>query len=217
MIDDDDVALGGAAAHLGDETAVKLLALGADAAVGARVELGPKMAVLRQFGQLRAVASFGGLLPVADDAKLVDLFQPVQHWLIGEVVKLLAAQIIAAALHVADTQLAEVLPQEGNVFEEKLLLQSLGAGGDDDAFARTNDGQQVGQRLTCARASLDNQVPALGQRLLDSLRHLELSAAELVCRMSARQHAARAEELIQRRQTRGGRGGAWRGGRHWTS
>src|SRR5664279_5903347 len=128
MIDDDDVALGGAAAHLGDETAVKLLALGADTAVGARVEFGPQMAVLRQFGQFRAVAGFGGLLPIADDAELVDLFQPVQHWLIGKVVEFLAAEIVAATLHVADAQLAEVLPQKRNVFEKELLLQSLGAG-----------------------------------------------------------------------------------------
>src|SRR5664280_2743023 len=174
MIDDDDVALGGTAAHLGDETAVKLLALGADTAVGARVEFGPQMAVLRQFGQFSAVARFGGLLPIADDAKLVDLFQAVQHRLIGEVVKLLAAQIIAAALHVADAQLAEVLPQKRNVFEEELLLQSLGAGGNDDAFAGTTDGQQVSQRFARAGACLDDEMPALGQRLLDSLRHLEL-------------------------------------------
>src|ERR1039458_6069498 len=128
MIDDDDVALGGAAAHLGDETAVKLLALRADAAVGARIQLGPQMAVLRQFGQLRAVAAFGGLLPVADDAELADLFQSVQQRLSGEVVELLAAEIIAAALHVADAQFAEMLAQKRNVFEEELLLQGLGAG-----------------------------------------------------------------------------------------
>src|SRR5664280_3656500 len=162
MIDDDDVALGGAAAHLGNETAVKLLALGADTAVGARVEFGPQMAVLRQFGQLRAVAGFGGLLPVADDAKLVDFFQPVQHRLIGEVVELLTAEIVAATLHVADAQLAEVLLQEGNVFEEELLLQGLGAGGDDDALAGTNDGQQVCQRLAGAGAGFDDQVPSFG-------------------------------------------------------
>ena len=162
MVDDDDVALGGAAAHLGNEAAVELLALRADAAIGARVELGPQMAVLRQVGQLGAVAGFGRLLPVADDAELVDLLQPVQHRLRGEVVELLAAEIIAAALHVADAQLAEMLAQERNVFEEELLLQGLGAGGDDDALARANDRQQVRQRLAGAGARFDDEVPALG-------------------------------------------------------
>ena len=133
----------------------------ADAAIGARVQLGPQMAVLGQLGQLGAVAGLGRLLPIADDAEVVDLLQPVQHRLVGEVVELLAAQIIAAALHVADAQLAQVLPQEGNVLEEELLLQGLGAGGDDDALAGANDRQQVRQRLAGAGAGLDDQVAAL--------------------------------------------------------
>ncbi len=41
MIDDDDVALGRAAPHLGNEATVELLTLRADAAIGARVELAP--------------------------------------------------------------------------------------------------------------------------------------------------------------------------------
>src|ERR1019366_837271 len=105
MIDDDNVTLGGAAAHLGNEAAIELLTLRANASVGTRIQLGPQMAVLRQFGQLRAVAGFGGLFPVADDTEVVDLFQSVQHRLVGEVVELLAAQVIAAPLHVADAQL----------------------------------------------------------------------------------------------------------------
>ena len=83
MVHDDDVALGGAPSHLGDEAAIELLALGAHTAVSARVELGPQMAVLRQLSQLGAVARFGRLLPVADNAELVDLFQPIQDRLAG--------------------------------------------------------------------------------------------------------------------------------------
>src|ERR1039457_1168900 len=194
-----------------NEAAVKLLALRADAAVGARIQLGPQMAVLRQFGQLRAVAAFGGLLPVADDAELADLFQSVQQRLSGEVVELLAAEIIAAALHVADAQFAEMLAQKRNVFEEELLLQGLGAGRNDDAFAGTDYRQQVGQRLASTGAGFDDQVAALLQRLLHRLRHLKLPAAEFVRRMSTCQHATRAEELKERRQTRGQCGGLWFG------
>ena len=170
------------------------------------------MAVLRQFGQLGAVAGLGRLLPVADDAELVDLFQPVQHRLRGQVVQLFAAEIIAAALHVADAQLAEVLLEERNVFEEELLLQGLGAGRNDDALARANHRQQIRQRLagTCTR--LDDECRFSCQRLLDGFGHLQLSAAKLVCGMRARQHASRTEELIQRRQTCGQGGGLGFGG-----
>ena len=78
MVDDDDVALRGAPPHLGDEAAIELLALGANAAIGARIELRPQRAGLRQLGDLGAIAGLGRLLPVADDVELVDLFQPVQ-------------------------------------------------------------------------------------------------------------------------------------------
>ena len=79
---------------------------------------------------------------------------------VGQVVQLLAAKIIAAALHVADPQLAEVLLEEGNVFVEELLLQGLGAGGDDDALAGADHRKQIRQRLAGAGAGFDDQVAA---------------------------------------------------------
>src|ERR1700737_2897483 len=106
MVDDDDVALGSAAAHLGNEAAVELLALGADAAIGAGIDLPPKLARLRQSGNFGTVAAPGGLLPLADDLELVDFVEPVQHRLIGEVVELFAAKIVGASFHVANAQLA---------------------------------------------------------------------------------------------------------------
>ena len=111
MVDDDDVALGGAPPHLGDEAALELLAFASRCSGRcARPACGHSVAVLRQLGQFGAVASCGGLLPVADDAEVVDFLQPVEHRLVGQVVEFLAAQVIAAALHVADAQLAQVLP-----------------------------------------------------------------------------------------------------------
>ncbi len=121
----------------------------------------------------------------------------------GQVVELLAAKIIAAALHVADAQLAQMLLQKRNIFVEELLLQCLGAGRDDDALAGANDRQQIRQRLAGAGARFDDQVPLLLQCLLDGLGHLQLSAAKLVRRMRARQQASGAEELVERRQPRG--------------
>src|ERR1019366_1566190 len=72
---------------------------------------------------------------------MIDLLQPAQHRISGEVVKLLAAQIIVTALHVADAQLAlaageKRLLQKRDILVEELLLQVLRTGGDDDAFAR---------------------------------------------------------------------------------
>ena len=56
MVDDDDVALGRAAAHLGDEATVVLFAFLAETGVGARVEFVPESAGLGQFGEFGAIA-----------------------------------------------------------------------------------------------------------------------------------------------------------------
>ena len=68
-------------------------------------------------------------------------------------------------------------------------------------------GSRVRQSFAGAGTGFDDQVAALLQRLLDGLSHLQLAAAKLVRRMGARQHPARSEELVQRRQARSGGGG----------
>ena len=143
------------------------------------------------------------LLPGGDGAVVLDLLQSAEHGLVGEVVELLAAQIVVAPLHVADVQLAfavgkKRLFEKRDIFMEELFLQILGAGGNDDPLAGTNDGHQVGQRLARASAGFDDQVTLFFQRLLDGLRHLQLSAAKFVGGMGARKHSARREELVER-------------------
>ena len=173
MVDDDDVALHRLAAHFGDEAALKLAALLANASVGARVELVPEQAGLGQFRQLGAVAGSSRLLPGGDGAILLDLLHAAQHGLIREVVQLLAAQIIIAALHVADRKAragrstVQRLLQKRDVLVEKLLLQILRASRNDDALARTDHGHQICQCLARARARFHDQMPLFFQRLLD--------------------------------------------------
>src|SRR5208282_360062 len=112
MIDDDDVALGRATAHLGDEAAVVLLAFLAEAGVGAGIELVPEGACLGQFGEFGAISGLRRLLPGGDSAVVFDFFQSAEHGLIGEIDELFAAQIIVASLHVADAELAVAFGEE---------------------------------------------------------------------------------------------------------
>ena len=157
-------------------------------------------AVLR-FGQrldLGAVAELGGLLPFADDLEIGDLFQAGEHRLLLGVVDLLAAGVVVAALHVADLQgPREMLLQERDVLEEELLLQVLGAGGDHDALAGEQRGDQVGERLAGAGAGLDDQVALIGERRFHGLRHFHLAGAELVVRMPLGERAVPREELAR--------------------
>ena len=143
------------------------------------------------------------LLPRGDGAVVLDLLQAAQHRLVGKVVELLAAQIVVAPLHVADVQLAfavgeKRLLEKRDILMEELFLQILGAGGNDHALAGANHGHQIGQSLARAGAGFDDQVTLFFQRLLDGLRHLQLSAAKLVGGMGAREHAAGREELVER-------------------
>ncbi len=164
----------------------------------ARVDLGPGGAGFGQRLDLGAVADFGGLLPLADDLEIGHFLQARQHRLLLGVVDLLAAGVVVAALHVADLQRPrEMLLQERNVLEEELLLQILGAGGDHDALAREQRGNQVRQRLAGARAGFDDQVALVGQRRFHGLGHLHLPRTELVVRMPLGERAVPGEELAR--------------------
>ena len=90
------------------------------------------------------------------------------------------------------------LLQKRNVLVEKLLLQILRPGRDDDALARTNHWQKVSECFSRTSARLDDQVALFFKRLLDRLCHLQLSAAEFVCGMRTRQHSSGREELVER-------------------
>src|SRR4030081_1607301 len=128
MVDNDDVALHPSPAHLGDEASLPLAALLSGASVGAGVQLVPEQTGLGQLCKLGPVPGRGSLLPRRNVAILLNLFQPVEHGLIPEVVKFLAAQIIVPPLHVANPKAGpgsvtkQRLLQEWNVLIEKLFL-----------------------------------------------------------------------------------------------
>src|ERR1039458_10834545 len=84
VVDDDDVALGGLAAHGGYEAALELGVLAGDAVLGAGVELGPERTGFGQGGELGAVAGGGLLVPVEQGAELVDLIEAAEDGLARE-------------------------------------------------------------------------------------------------------------------------------------
>ena len=115
----------------------------------------------------------------------------------------MTAQIVGAALHVADTQRAKQRLKERHVAKEKLILEGLGAGGDDDALARTQGWEQVGQGLAGAGAGLDDEVTALFESPLHGLGHFQLAGTVFIGQRRACQDAAGREELVQAGQGAG--------------
>ena len=142
VVDDDDVGLECAAAHLGDEAAAVVGTGCAEAGVAAGVELVPESAGLGQSRKFGAVAGFGGLFPLGDLAVLVDLFKAGKDRLVAQSNELVAAEVVGAAFHVADAEVAEQSLEKRNVAKIELVLQRLGAGGDDDALAGAQGGSR---------------------------------------------------------------------------
>ena len=112
VVDDDDVGLERFATHGGDEAALPVGAGLAEAGFGAGVEFGPERGGFGEGVDLGAIAGFGGLLPLGDVVELVDLFEAVEERVVAQGVELVAAEIVAAALHVADLQWAVFFSQD---------------------------------------------------------------------------------------------------------
>jgi hypothetical protein len=83
--------------------------------------------------------------------------------------------------------------EERHVFEEELLLEVLGSGGDDDALAALDDGEQVGEGFARSGAGLDDEMALLFDGLFDGGGHGELSAAEFVGWMALGENSAGSE------------------------
>ncbi len=163
----------------------------------------PQRARLRQPRQFGAVAGFGRALPFGNLLVLVDLGQSREHRLVAQRVELAAAKIVAAALHVADAQLAQQRLKKRHVAKEKLILQGLGSRGNNHALPGAQSRQQVGQGFAGARARLDNQMPALPEGALHSLGHLVLPRSVFVRQRRVSKDAARRKELVERGQGAG--------------
>ena len=185
MIDDDQVRFLRALVHRGDEAALKFGALLAGAEVAARVDAIPQLGVVGKKRQLAAVAGFGQLFPIADLREPVHFVDALQDGLALHLVHFLPAQKIGAALHQRGFQIRrEMLLQEGHVLLEELLLKRFGGRRNDHAAAAANRGNQIRQRLACARARFDDDVLVLRESFVGNLRHGELRRPEFVSRMA---------------------------------
>ena len=96
------------------------------------------------------------------------------------------ADVIGAAFHADGFEAArQNLLKKGNVFFVELFLKRFGRGRDNDALARGERWDQVGERLAGTGAGFDERHPAAGQRRMDHLGHLDLAGPVLVLRVVA--------------------------------
>ena len=115
--------------------------------------------------------------------------------------QLVAAKVVGTALHVADAQAAKQRLEKGHIAKKELILQGLGAGGDDDALPRAQCGQQVGEGFAGAGAGFDNQMAPLAECALDGLGHFKLAGAVFIWQRGAGEDSARRKELVEAGQS----------------
>ena len=107
----------------------------------------------------------------------------------AQLVQPVQAQVVRAALHVGRGEgHAQRAPQRWDVLEVDLLLQVLGAGGDQNPLAIQDRRHEVGQCLAGAGARFREQHPAIVQRVGDGRSHnaLALSRLEVIDRADQR-------------------------------
>ena len=180
VVDDNDVRLKCLPAHLRDKAPPVIRAGRPQAGLGARIQLVPQRAHLRQAVNLSPIPGLRHLFPLGNLPILVNLFQARQDGLTAQRHQLVPAKIVRAPLHVAHAQRAQQRFKKRYVAEEKLILQRLGARRNNHPLSRAQRRQQIRKRLAGARSRLHNQVAAFLKGAFHGLRHLQLPGPVLI-------------------------------------
>jgi hypothetical protein len=110
------------------------------------------------------------------------------------------AQVIAAPLHAGGLEWsAKGLPQKRKIFRVDLLLEILGAGGDEDPMSAQNRGYEIGERLSGSRTGFGEQDAATIENVGNSRCHLTLSLS----RLEVRDRPRKGTVVCKRRRNRG--------------
>ena len=196
MIDDHDIGLGRALAHLDDEAVAVARTVGADTVLGGRGDVVPERQVLGQVLDFGAIAGFGVCQPPFEDADVMGLVPRSDRGRLAKGLEAMEAQVVSAALHAGRGERhAERVPEHRQVLEKDLLLKVLGTGGDEDPLAAEDRRHQIGEGLAGARARFREQHAPVSQDCGDGLGHFHLTGASLEPFERLRQRAVRREGL----------------------
>ena len=190
-----DVGLQGPLAHLRHEARVEEGARLADAVLAGGGDLPPEIHGVGQVRDLRPVAGLGLGGPVLDCLEEGHLVGAAKGPALRKGLVAKKAQVVGPPLHDRHRQVpAEGLGQERDVLGDQLLLEVLGAGGDDHPTAELDRGQQVGEGLPGAGAGLGQEQAAVLEDALDRLGEPLLRRPLLVALEDLRQEPAATEE-----------------------
>ncbi len=222
MVDHHHVGLLGFLASLHHEAVLVVLALGAHAVFPRGGDQVPDHGVFRHLGQLGLVAGTGHLEEAGNFAQVAHVVARGHAAILQRALEMVVAHVVGAALEQRHRHgRLQRGPHGGNVAQEQLVLQVLGAGGDDGLAAPQQGRHQVGESLARARTRFGDQGLLFGDGLGHGLGHFRLRAARTIAAHGRAQRTAGAEQAFNlgvvaaRRRGDGGRCGGGRrdGGR----
>ena len=113
-----------------------------------------------------------------------------------QLIKSMQAQVVRATFHVGLRKgHAECRAERGDVFEEDLLLEILGAGGHEHALTAQNRRDQIREGLPGACAGFGQQHAAIFEHAGDAGGHVQLTRARFEVRHRTRERAVGPEGL----------------------
>jgi hypothetical protein len=157
------------------EAALLMRAFLAEAVLPRRGGDRPGAGILRHIDALGLVAGSGALGEAHDLAQVRGFLARRQACRRQGALQVVGADVIGAPLEQRNRRAnTQRIAHRRQVAIEELVLQGLGAGGDDHLAAREQGRHQIGEGLAGAGAGLGHQRLVVGDRLGDALRHFHL-------------------------------------------
>jgi hypothetical protein len=198
VIDDDHVGFERVLARLHHEALVEVMAVTAEAVLARRGHMRPYRRGLGDAGAIGFVACRRRAREALDQREVARVVAAREARVRRRALKVMVTHVIRAAFEQrdADRQLERV-PHGGNVAVEKLVLQGLGPGRDDDLAARAQRRHEIRESLAGAGAGLRDEDRMAVDRRGDGTGHFRLAWAGAKAGHDARQRAVSFEYPIE--------------------
>ncbi len=197
VIDHHDIGRQRVAPRTHHETVVPLAALLAQAVLARRGRERPGRGVLGDGRELAAIAAAGALGKARDRLQIDHRLARRQPAIVEIALQVVVAHVVGAALEQRDLRgQPQRIPHRGQIAMEELILQGLGAGGDERLAAVEQRGHQIGDRLAGAGAGLGDQHCVVGDGFGDRTGQFDLLRADAVSGDRAREWSVCAEHRI---------------------
>jgi len=201
VIDHHQVGRHRLAPRLHDEAVLVVRAILAEAIFAGRGSVVPDRRVFRDFQAFRLVAALRHLGEDRDAARVGGILASQETAVGQRAFEMVGTDVIGPPLEQGDPdRRLQGIAHHRQVLVEQLVLQGLGAGGNDHLAARAQRRHQVGEGLAGAGSCLGDEDRTTVDGGGDALGHVELLVAHAIAADRLRQRAVGREDFREGRQ-----------------